>query len=941
MMGRQQTIIALAIVLFFVGISVHGQDSIPNASYEIRISLDTDSNTLVGTQTVTLTNTGENAIDELPFALLANWGAEANPYVHPALTDPQYVAGFDPTWTKITRIENEAGQDVSYRLESAELPFQTYSLGNGFLIVELDNPLPPGDSTTLAIGFETKFANAMAADNCLYKDTYVWRFGWNPVAVNTAAYSDTFELPAADYHVELTIPEDYTAFGGADSQLDLESASGLKAIELTNSHPVRSVPLVIGPEIESVSTAWNGVNIEAVYLPGGESYARSALSYAEQILTYHSEHFGPFAGQRLVIAQNPTAGFFGMAADGLVLIGSSMVDLQNMPALGVYDRLNEYLLAHEIAHLWWGIGIGTDFNSENWISEGFAEYLSITYFEDQHGGFDPNLLSHLQAGLVEDLIDDTVGYMNLRQHLSELPYLALLQASFDEPIIQPAKNSKYSNGRTVRTYNKGYLVLRALEAIVGSESMTSILLKSRDKWMGKLLTVEDFEELTQELAEADLSEFFSGWLHGDAQFDIAISGFETTQTDAGYSTILHLSGLDEIFPIVIEATLDDESTVRMTFKPDCCTAIAPPFETEASIVSIAIDPDEMLPDSNRFNNHWPRKILVSHPFQSDDAPQLGMPLDAYILDITTSGISGSFRNDHAWSVIVLPNIDPEMDWETFDIFDYNPLLDVLGVFAANLGRDLGISFTGTITALDPLTGSGELDASLSVLVLGFSHPNTGMVGQHWYPTWQSVFTIGAIGELIAPIPYVSLAITRDDTLSLAMKTRVNLQLGVPGFGIDFFGTVEWDMTKRFRLAHLFYIDFSAVVSETLFSDLPNEFLFAQDALYTFDNLPMGHHQVFSRIEVVLPPLVRDSGYALLNLTRLDSITPSLFVQGGRTQANCVSVCEPGIRLEAGARLTFTLPVFLGTVMQFGIGYAHPLVGVDGEGRLFVDLGGGF
>ncbi|MBE0634681.1 hypothetical protein IH601_01615, partial [Candidatus Bipolaricaulota bacterium] len=102
-----------------------------------------------------------------------------------------------------------------------------------------------------------------------------------------------------------------------------------------------------------------------------------------------------------------------------------------------------------------------------------------------------------------------------------------------------------------------------------------------------------------------------------------------------------------------------------------------------------------------------------------------------------------------------------------------------------------------------------------------------------------------------------------------------------------------------------------------------------------------HHQQFASVEVVLPPLVRDSGYAILNLTRLDSITPSAFIQGGRTQANRAFVCEPGIRLEAGAKLTFTFPAFLGSVVTMEMGYAHPLLGVDGASRFFVDLGGGF
>jgi len=929
----------ILIVLWITGLA---QTESPVPSYDIQVSLDTDQDTLIGSQTVVCINDSDAPIQEITFALIANWSAEPNPYLHPALTDAQYTAGFDPTWTRVSQVTNAAGEVLPFHLESVPPFLQTYSLDAGLLIVELPGPLAPGAGTTIRMDFETKFARAQLADNCVYKDTYVWRFGWNPIAVGPDALDGKFQLRAADYRVELTVPEDLHAFGGADRQQDVGTTSGLKTVEFSNDHPTRSVPLVIGPELNFVATEWNGVTIQALYSPGGESYAREALSYAQEILAYHSEHFGPFPGKRVIIAENPTPAVFGMAAaDGLVLVGSSLVQLKNMPALGVYDRVNEYLLAHELAHMWWGIGIGTDFNAENWISEGFAEYLSISYFEDQYGGFDPNLLSHLQPGLVEDALSEAMGYMNLRRHLSELQYLTLLQLGFDEPIVQPIADSEYLNGLAVRTYKKGYLVLRGLEAIVGQDAMQDILVEALHEWSGKLLTVEEFWLLAERVSEMDLSEFFAAWLYGDAQFDVAISGLDTIETDTGYSSLLHLSGVDPVFPLTIEATLDDDSTVRMEFVPDCCSTLSPPFETDLPIASIAIDPDEMLPDANRFNNHWPRKILVAHPFQSDDNPEIGMPLDAYVVDVSPTGISGGFRNDHAWSLMVLPHIDPEMDWETFDVQEFGRLLDVVGMFGANIRRNLGVSFTGMVTALDPMTGEGELDVSLTAHVLGFTHPQTGNAGQYWYPSWQNALTIGAIGELSRPIPYLAFSIARDDLLPMYMKHTLTLQLGVPGFGTEPFGTIEWRALKRFRLAHLFYVDVAASVAETLFEALPNEFLFWLHELYAFDYLPMGHHQVFAGLEVVFPPLVRDSGYAIFNWTRLDSITSSVFIQGGRTQANCVTVCEPGIRLEAGARLAFTFPGFLGATIQIEAGYAHPLVGVDGEGRIFVDLAGRF
>lgn len=938
---RFRIALVLASLIVAAGMFAFGQDSPEATSYEIRISLDTEMDTMVGIQEVHVVNRSSEAVDEIPFALIANWGAEPNPYLHPALTDAQYAAGFDPTWTRISQVRDADGNPLSFRLAPTPPFLLTFSLEAGLLIVELDAPLAPGAEILIRIDFETKFARASAGDNCVAKDTYTWRFGWNPVLVDSGALAGRFELPAANYHVELTIPQGYHAFGGADMQQELGTEAGIKTIELSNQRPTRSVPLIIGPELSSVSTEWNGVTIEAVYLPGGEAYAREALSYAEEILDYHTEQFGPFAGTRLIIAENPTSGFFGMAADGFVLVGASIVRLKDMPALGIYDRVSEYLLAHEIAHLWWGIGIGTDFNAENWISEGFAEYLSISYFEDRYGGFNPNLLSHLQPGLVEDAMLESMGYMNLRQHMSELPYLALLQLGFDEPIIQPMADSQYLNGITIRTYSKGYLALRALEAIIGKDTLHTILVEALDEWNGKLLSVEDFKLLAERISQSDLADFFADWIYGTAQLDVGISGFDTHAMESGYQTLLTLSGIDPIFPVDIQATLTDGSTAEMRFVPTCCSADTVAFETVLPISAIAIDPDEMLPDANRYNNHWPRKIMVDHPFRSADAPEIGKPLDAYVIDISPTGISGSFRNDHAWSLMLLPHIDPNMDWESFNSLDDRLLLDLVGVFAANIGRDLGISFTGMITALDLQTGMGELDAMLTARILGFTHPQTGQAGLYWYPSWQHTLTVGALGALPRPTPYLSLSVQYDSQPTILMRNRMQLVLGIPGFGTAPFASITWQGERRLRLFHLMYVDVGASIAESLSQDLPNEFLFSLSQLHSFDYLPMGHHQAYATIEAVFPPLVRDSGYAILNLTRLDSITPSVFIQGGRTQANCLSVCEPGIRVEAGARLAFIFPGFLGTSIRLDIGYAVPLIGVDGSARAFFELGGGF
>jgi len=909
----------------------------PLTRYDIEATLDPLTQSLVGAQRVDYVNDTAQSLGALTFRLLANWGAAPNPYLHPALQDAQYVAGFDPTWTRILGVADADDHPLPYRLEPSPATTQTYSLDDGLCVVDLPEPLAPGERVVVRIRFETRFARALTIDNAVYRGTYVWRFGWNPIAVPAEA-GRGFVLPAADYHLRLHVPQTHQVFGGADHQATGETIAGLTIYTLDNDRPARSVPLLIGPDLRAISSTWNGVELVAVHLPGGDGFARLALSHLGEILAAYSERFGPVGYARVVVAESPTPGFYGLAADGMLLVGRSLVRLKDMPALGVHDRFAEYLLAHEAAHLWWGIGIGTDFDAENWISEGFAEYLSIGFFEEKYGAFEPNLLSQLGRGLVEDLLREELGYLNLRRHAAEAPYLELLRLGFDEAIVKPLVDVDYLNGLAVRTYNKGYLVLRALEAVIGRDALHAALREASARWRGEIVDVEGFRRLAEGVSGIDLGSFFADWLYGDARLDLAVDGFDATEADGRFATVVRLRRVGTGLPVEVAATLADGSTVRRLWHAarDEGEVL---FETASPVLRVQLDPDELLPDANRFNNHFPRRVLVDHPFRSRGAPPIGVPLDAYVIDISPFQISGRFRTDHAWSVAAMPRFPVP----AASVGAAQPLStwDVAASFAASVSRTLSLSASAEIVALDLAGSVGAVDARITLHVRRFTHPETGTAGTYWDPSRALELTFGVVGDLFEPVPYVAVAVRRSDQLRSAAEHAVLLQVGVPGFGHSSFATLAGQSTKRFRLAPLLYLDLSAAAGSALSATVPTPFLLAMDELRAFPFPPHGHHQLFGRVEFVLPPVARDVGYAVFNLTRIEDVTASAFVQGGRTWGGCDRACEPGLRLEVGGELTFRLAAILGASIDLTVGYAHPLAGPNGRGTLFFAIAAPF
>jgi aminopeptidase N len=68
----------------------------------------------------------------------------------------------------------------------------------------------------------------------------------------------------------------------------------------------------------------------------------------------------------------------GQEAAGMALM--SQDDLSDL-----LDKDDVQLMAHELAHQWWGVTVGIRSWSDFWLNEGFAEFMSDAYIEKHQG----------------------------------------------------------------------------------------------------------------------------------------------------------------------------------------------------------------------------------------------------------------------------------------------------------------------------------------------------------------------------------------------------------------------------------------------------------------------------------------------------------------------------------------------------------------------------
>src|SRR6056297_3051898 len=354
---------SIACVLFLSTIS-YG-----NINYDISAELATDQRMLVGTETVKFTNPLNETVDQVAIILEANLLRSPNPYLSKVNLDSQYPSGFDPGWTKIQEPITQEGEKLTFQWEKLPPARQTYSLDRTVLRLNLERELDPGESTSITIHFTTKIPHKTAMDEEYYKNTYIWRFGWYPTLASPDWWKEydreiysQYKLPASNYSVSLNLPKDFTVGGNTTSETLIKPTKTRKRVKLTLDS-ARSFPLVTSPEYTKYSEKFEKYRINILHKPGYEEEARILASYANEILTFYSDQFGECKRTQLTFAQSPLSGYFGLAADGLIVIGNSFFTEKSLLLGNITDRLSEYLIAHEIGHQWFGIGVGADLNT--------------------------------------------------------------------------------------------------------------------------------------------------------------------------------------------------------------------------------------------------------------------------------------------------------------------------------------------------------------------------------------------------------------------------------------------------------------------------------------------------------------------------------------------------------------------------------------------------
>lgn len=468
-------------------------------------------------------------------------------------------------------------------------------------VVDVATPVPKGSTVLLTIDYDGSPATDMfsVASNVL-----------NPhqVLLNV----DSFWYPSDvqgcfDADVTVTLPASMTLVHNGTHAEQFERGNA-RQTHWTSERPVAGLALVAGQYTLSTQDA-DGLTYRLYLPPDVQLEAARILALMRDAQRILQERYGAsgFRQVTLFVDRNLRRGF----NDGSGLLGLSIR----------YFRTGDYgfaLIAHEIAHNWWGDTVAEKWLSPGtggeWIVEGFSEFSSMIAAEAEYG---PAALTRRRS---EEFFDpDRHG--------------VIAQMSVLDNVIAE------STARDT-IYRKGAYVALMLRSKLGDEAYFSAMRQFLERFKLQQATDRDLQQVLQESSQQDLAPFFADWVRSDHLLDLSLDG--NNQAEVTVNNVGAAAAPDDL-ELWRFKTAHGGQPERITVRPGERLNLA------AAGDYAALDPLLVWADVQRENNRYPRAvapIYVTASARGDLAVTRGEPFPW--VRSSVAHISGDGRTLHTW-----------------------------------------------------------------------------------------------------------------------------------------------------------------------------------------------------------------------------------------------------------------------------------------------------
>ena len=596
--------------------------------YTISVKLDPATQTLTGSETITLHNNSPQELTEIFLRLDHNIFRNRVPFA------ASWIPGEITEGMVITKLAvNDTPVDLaaSGRAGGAGRRLRATGLDTTLARISLADPVAARSRATLAIDWRTKLPAAPGSGHRMvqrFEDRLFQPTQWFP---RIAKYDD---LRGWDTNLYLGPSEFYNNFGRFDVRIDVPAGwivSGTGVLQnpqevltararerLTQVLTSDEVITIVGDEevgpgqataagdrlvwhhvADNVNDfAWatarkftwkatramvpgkGPIPIHMVYEPARANLYTNAARITRHAVEFYSKLWAPYPFPQLTLQDGPSSGM-----EYPMVINSNQ---------GAAD--------HETAHQWWPMMVGNNETWYGWMDEGFDQYMNILSEADASG---------------------TPANLNRRGQ----SYGGISGSEDEPPMMWNANYGGPSYGFT--TYSKTPMMLSMLGGIVGDEAVQKAMSEYTTAWAWKHPSPWDYIFFMNNALKRDLNWFWYYWLWTTE----AVHGkIENVVTTGARTTVTVRQDGEMPSPIVLRVRFADTgpapkpmanakiegNSALVTWPVDVWFNGARTFQAVLdfggrAIQSIQLDPACRFPDRDASDNVWPRAAAPAIP----------------------------------------------------------------------------------------------------------------------------------------------------------------------------------------------------------------------------------------------------------------------------------------------------------------------------------------
>ncbi|HSP15228.1 MAG TPA: M1 family metallopeptidase [Thermoanaerobaculia bacterium] len=284
-----------------------------------------------------------------------------------------------------------------------------------------------------------------------------------------------FDEPAmkATFDITMIVDRGDTAISNGPIVSDTPAGEGKHALRFGTTKKISTylVAMLVG-DFQCIDGAEEGVPIRVCSTPGLQQLGHFALGAAQASIRFFNRYYGiPYPFQKLDLIGIPDFAAGAMENAGAITFRETDLLIDDKTASALVQKRVAEVVAHEIAHQWFGDLVTMKWWNDIWLNEGFATFMSAKPIE----AWKPEWRGDLDKPVQTDTA------LNVDSQLSTRPIRGPATAEggggfFDATI----------------TYDKTSSVLRMVEEWIGPDAFRDAIRAYLKKYAWSNAAAEDF-----------------------------------------------------------------------------------------------------------------------------------------------------------------------------------------------------------------------------------------------------------------------------------------------------------------------------------------------------------------------------------------------------------------------------------------------------------------